>query len=208
MKRIVIVLFCIMLSPLLFSQEENEKTFLQEKMEKGSKVFIAIGTNASISQTNLFNDLDIKSGVALDMGFGVSNFIGFGLLYNNRNIEVKNTDLLGFDLAKGKYRDFGLYAYYELELLSKLSGQFQLGYVGTRLEFANEPDDFRLNYNGILLAPKFLYSLNAKRNIAIHLAPTFYFYNSSKITAPQQIDSFVTKSTVFELRFGLQFVFK
>ena len=207
MKRLFLlvqVLFLFSLS-VCYSQEEKQwKKFERDIFFSDFSVEL-LGRN--FKQGNFLGDAyHVNLGYRINFDLGVSGYPGLGFYASGNQAEVLENQFLGGFFNEARFREGGLFVFYDLSVGNRWVIRPEMGFGNFRVIHGFSPSRFILNYSHFFGKTNIQYRLvQISKNFILNgtLGVEYDLYNGKGIIINDQDRNYIQRSSGYQISTGL-----
>jgi hypothetical protein len=161
----------------------------------------------NFKQGNFLGDAyQVNLGYRINFDFGVSGYPGLGFYASGNSAEVLENQFLGGFFNEARFREGGLFVFYDLALGDRWVVRPELGFVNFRVIHGFSPARFILNYSHFFGKANVQYRL-AKISedfiLSVTIGAEYGLYNGRSIVINDQDRNYIRRSSGYQISTGL-----
>lgn len=154
----------------------------------------------------LGDSYQVNLGYRINFDFGVSGYPGLGFYASGNRADVLDNQFLGGFFNEARFREGGLFVFYDLALGNRLIMRPELGFGNFRVIHGFSPSRFILNYSHFFGKATIQYRLvEISKNFILSatLGAEYGYYNGRAIVINDQDRNYIRQSAGYQISSGL-----
>lgn len=163
--------------------------------------------NRNFEKNSFLGDAyQVSLGYRINFDFGVSGYPGLGFYASGNQAEVLDNQFLGGFFNEARFREGGLFVFYDLPLGNRWVVRPEIGFGNFRVIHGFSPSRFILNYSHFFGKASIQYHLvEISENFILSatLGAEYGFYNGRAIIINDQDRNYIRRSAGYQISSGL-----
>ncbi|MDO9553434.1 hypothetical protein [Rhodonellum sp.] len=207
-KIFLLILFLFQSIPSLWGQEKISNSF----EERGGNSFMFGLDFQGYQPLFLGHNFLAKSyrhhpGFLIDSRMGIQDFVGVGLSLGKNVSKVEEFEILGNDFDLARFRQSGVYIYYQHLIGRRMNVEPRIGYGLLSVKHSGPDDFYRLRFEQFFSGVNVNLAANSAKSLIFHGGIQYALLSGVDIVINPEDKKYITKSNGLQFSFGMRLEF-